>query len=167
MAVKEELQDSKVVTVGYTVREPEIIQNTDETDTEQELTETGRLKSRRSFSDTQSGPSYTDVVLKNAVYGVVVASKEGSLPDSVQLDVKQVQASDAAERMVKQLVSESYGIVDSYDVTLLVNGETVQPDGEIEIGLPIPAAYENSLIQVAYVTEDGSVELYETRRSAE
>ncbi|SCG93732.1 Predicted RNA-binding protein%2C contains TRAM domain [uncultured Clostridium sp.] len=165
MAVKEELQDSKVVTVGYTVREPEIIQNTDETDTEQELTETGRLKSRRSFSDTQSGPSYTDVVLKNAVYGVVVASKEGSLPDSVQLDVKQVQASDAAERMVKQLVSESYGIVDSYDVTLLVNGETVQPDGEIEIGLPIPAAYENSLIQVAYVTEDGSVELYETRRS--
>ena len=57
---------------GYTVREPEIIQNTDETDTEQELTETGRLKSRRSFSDTQSGPSYTDVVLKNAVYGVVV-----------------------------------------------------------------------------------------------
>lgn len=165
MAVKEELQDSKVVTVGYTVREPEIIQNTDETDTEQELTGTGRLKSRRSFSDTQSGPSYTDVVLKNAVYGVVVASKEGSLPDSVQLDVKQVQASDAAERMVKQLVSESYGIVDSYDVTLLVNGETVQPDGEIEIGLPIPAAYENSLIQVAYVTEDGSVELYETRRS--
>ena len=77
MAVKEELQDSKVVTVGYTVREPEIIQNTDETDTEQELTGTGRLKSRRSFSDTQSGPSYTDVVLKNAVYGVVVASKEG------------------------------------------------------------------------------------------
>ena len=87
------------------------------------------------------------------------------LPENVQLDVKQVQTSDAAERMVKQLVSESYGIVESYDVTLLVNGEAVQPEGTIEIGLPIPASCENSLIQVAYVTEDGSVELYDTRRS--
>ena len=101
MAVKEELQDSKVVTVGYTVREPELIKNTEDTDTELEQTGNGRLKSRRSFSDAQSGPSFSDVVLKNAVYGVVVASKEDTLPDGVQLDVKQVQASDAAERMVK------------------------------------------------------------------
>ena len=165
LAVKNEMQDSKVVTVGYTVREPVLNENQEEETGLIQEDGSGRLKSRRSFSDTQSGPSYTGTVLRNAVYGIVVAAEENVLPENVQLDVKQVQTSDAAERMVKQLVSESYGIVESYDVTLLVNGEAVQPEGTIEIGLPIPASCENSLIQVAYVTEDGSVELYDTRRS--
>ena len=48
---------------------------------------------------------------------------------------------------------------------LQVNGEAVQPDGEIEIGLPIPAEYENTLIQIVYLAEDGSVQFYNTRRS--
>ena len=70
----------------------------------------------------------------------------------------QVKITDTSERMVKQMLSDSYGVVAGYEVELQVNGEAVQPDGEIEIGLPIPAEYENTLIQIVYLAEDGSVQ---------
>ncbi len=165
IAVKDHMQDSKVLTVGYTVREPEVIVEPETEETMIDQGDNGRLMSRRSYSDTQSGPSYTDVVLRNATYGVVVASEEGTIPDNVQLKVDQVKITDTSERMVKQMLSDSYGVVAGFEVELQVNGEAVQPDGEIEIGLPIPAEYENTLIQIVYLAEDGSVQFYNTRRS--
>ena len=165
IAVKDHMQNSKVLTVGYTVREPEVIVEAETEETTVDQGDNGRLMSRRSYSDTESGPSYTDVVLKNATYGVVVASEEGTIPDNVQLKVDQVKITDTSERMVKQMLSDSYGVVAGFDVQLQVNGEAVQPDGEIEIGLPIPAEYENTLIQIVYLAEDGSVQFYSTRRS--
>ena len=165
VAVKDHMQNSKVLTVGYTVREPEVIVEAETEETTVDQGDNGRLMSRRSYSDTESGPSYTDVVLKNATYGVVVASEEGTIQDNAQLKVDQVKITDTSERMVKQMLSDSYGVVAGYEVELQVNGEAVQPDGEIEIGLPIPAEYENTLIQIVYLAEDGSVQFYSTRRS--
>lgn len=165
VAVKDHMQNSKVLTVGYTVREPEVIVEAETEETTVDQGDNGRLMSRRSYSDTESGPSYTDVVLKNATYGVVVASEEGIIQDNAQLKVDQVKITDTSERMVKQMLSDSYGVVAGYEVELQVNGEAVQPDGEIEIGLPIPAEYENTLIQIVYLAEDGSVQFYSTRRS--
>lgn len=165
IAVKDHMQNSKVLTVGYTVREPEVIVEAETEETTVDQGDNGRLMSRRSYSDTESGPSYTDVVLRNATYGVVVASEEGTIPDNVQLKVDQVKITDTSERMVKQMLSDSYGVVAGYEVELQINGEAVQPDGEIEIGLPIPAEYENTLIQIVYLAEDGSVQFYSTRRS--
>ena len=139
---------------------------TPEEESQQNLgNQSDRLQSRRSFSDTESGPSYTDVVLRNASYGAVVAADEGILPETVQLVVEKTNVTDAVERRVKQVISESFGVVSSYDVKLLVNGEEAQPDGTIEIGLPIPVEYENAMIYIVHVQEDGNIELYETRRS--
>ena len=159
------MADSKVLTAGYTVREPVVVEEIEEEETPQDNSGTGRLQSRRNFSNAQAGPSFTDVVLKNAVYGVVVSTDEEVLPENVQLLVEQTETTDASERMVKQIINENYGLVAAYNVTLLSDGQEIQPDGEIEIGLPIPAAYENSIVQVVCLQEDGSVETFETRRS--
>ncbi len=96
---------------------------------------------------------------------MVVSTDEEVLPENVQLLVEQTGTTDASERMVKQIINENYGLVAAYNVTLLSDGQEIQPDGEIEIGLPIPAAYENSIVQVVCLQEDGSVETFETRRS--
>ena len=165
IAVKNQMADSKVLTAGYTVREPVVVEEIEEEETPQDNSGTGRLQSRRNFSNAQAGPSFTDVVLKNAVYGVVVSTDEEVLPENVQLLVEQTGTTDASERMVKQIINENYGLVAAYNVTLLSDGQEIQPDGEIEIGLPIPAAYENSIVQVVCLQEDGSVETFETRRS--
>lgn len=165
IAVKEHMQDSKILSVGYTVREPVVVEVQEEEQEQVEVSTGNRLQSRRSFSDSESGPSYTDVVLRNATYGAVISAEEGILPDDVQLKVEQTQVTETSQRMVKQMISDTYGVVSSYNVTLLVNGEEVQPDGKIEIGLPIPAEYENSIIHIVHVEEDGTVEVYDTRRS--
>ncbi len=165
IAVKNHMADSKILTAGYTVREPVVVEETVEEETVQDNSGTGRLQSRRNFSNAQTGPSFTDVVLKNAVYGVVISANEDVLPANVQLLVEQTGIADASERMVKQIISENYGLVAAYNVTLLSDGQEVQPEGQIEIGLPIPAEYENSIVQVVCLQEDGSVETFETRRS--
>ena len=165
IAVMDHMQDSRILTVGYTVREPEAVLEEEPEET-QVITETsGRLQSRRSFSDTESGPSFSGIVLRNAVYGAVVSAEEEVLPENVQLQVERTQVTESVDNMVRQMISDNYGVVAGYDVTLLVDGEEVQPDGEIEIGLPIPVDYENSLIRVIHVKEDGSIEVFDTRRS--
>lgn len=165
IAVMDHMQDSRILTVGYTVREPEAVLEEEPEET-QVITETsGRLQSRRSFSNAGAGPSFSGVVLRNAVYGAVVSAEEGVLPENVQLQVERTQVTESVDNMVRQMISDNYGVVAGYDVTLLVDGEEVQPDGEIEIGLPIPVDYENSLIRVIHVQEDGSIEVFDTRRS--
>ena len=147
------------------MKEPIVIEAVEEEETQNLDNQSNRLQSRRSFSDTESGPSYKDVVLRNASYGAIVAAEEGVLPEQVQLLVESTNVTDAIDRRVKQVISESFGVVASYDVTLLVNGEEAQPEGTIEIGLPIPVEYENAMIYIIHVQEDGNIELYETRRS--
>lgn len=165
IAVKDQMRDSNILKVGYTVKEPIVIEEVGAEETKVPDSQSDRLQSRRSFSDTESGPSYKDVVLRNASYGAVVAAEEGVLPDQVQLVVESAKVTDAVNRRVKQVISENFGVVASYDVTLLVNGEESQPEGTIEIGLPIPVEYENAMIYIVHVQEDGNIELYETRRS--
>ena len=165
IAVKDKMQDSNILKVGYTVKEPVVIEAVEEEGTQNYGNQSNRLQSRRSFSDTESGPSYKDVILRNASYGAIVAAEEGVLPDQVQLIVESTNVTDAVDRRVKQVISDSFGVVASYDVTLLLNGEETQPEGTIEIGLPIPVEYENAMIHIVHVQEDGNIELFETRRS--
>ena len=165
IAVKDKMQDSNILKVGYTVKEPVVIETVEEEGTQNYGNQSNRLQSRRSFSDTESGPSYKDVVLRNATHGAIVAAEEGTLPDQVQLIVESTNVTDAVDRRVKQVISDSFGVVASYDVSLLVNGEEAQPEGTIEIGLPIPVEYENAMIYIVHVQEDGNIELFETRRS--
>ena len=63
IAVKNQMADSKVLTAGYTVREPVVVEEIEEEETPQDNSGTGRLQSRRNFSNAQAGPSFTDVVL--------------------------------------------------------------------------------------------------------
>ena len=66
---------------------------------------------------------------------------------------------------MKQLVDESYNIVQSYDVSLVVDGMEIEPEGEVELGLTIPSEYENAIIKVVQLQDDGTIQIYETRRS--
>ena len=165
IAVKKHMSDSRILSVGYTVREPVVIETSAEE--EEQITEngSGRLQSRRSFSDTESGPSYTDIVLRNAIYGVVVSGEEGSLREDAVLKVENMQVSDSTEQMVKSVLADSYGVIASYNVQMVAADEEVQPEEEIEIGIPIPAEYQNSIIHLVKVQEDGYMKVCNTRRS--
>ncbi|MEG2174009.1 MAG: hypothetical protein RR135_00810, partial [Oscillospiraceae bacterium] len=56
-------------------------------------------------------------------------------------------------------------IVTLYDVSLEQDGERVQPQGTVEIGIPIPTAYQNGVVTICRVGTDNTVEEYQPRRS--
>lgn len=167
VAVKSGMSDSKILNVGYTVKEP-VVEEEGAVLSEEEISIDnfdGRLKSRSTFEGASKGPSYEDIILKNATYGILVSSNFDVIPENTELTVNRYQIENSAGNLVRQTLGEYYQLVSGYDVTLTVNGEEVQPDGTIEIGLPIPAEYENTLLYLVYVSEDGTIEVLETRRS--
>lgn len=87
------------------------------------------------------------------------------IDDNAKLVLSAVQSSQTSVNLVKQLVDESYNIVQSYDVSLEVDGIEVEPDGEAELGLTIPSEYENAIIKIVELQDDGTIHVYETRRS--
>lgn len=167
MAVKDRMTASKVNSAIFTVREPEVI-ITDEEAEEEVMGQTGdRLMSRRAYMNNSSGPAYSDFVLKSVATGVVVSAEEGAIPAETSVEVMETVVDTALNNAVMSSMGEDYGAVASYDVSLTIGTETLQPTGDVELGLPIPQQYRNSAISIAYVDEDGNVEVCETRRDGD
>ncbi len=165
VAVVDGMESSNILTRQLTVREPVVVETEEETTTNiGEDSSTNRLQSRTTFSDT-SGPSYEDVVLRNATYGAVVSAEHDVIPDDVILKIERTMVNETANTMLQQRLGSNYALITSYDINLLSNGESVQPNGTIEIGLPIPTEYENTIIYMVYFADDGTMEVYDTRRS--
>lgn len=165
MAVKAGMRESKVLTVGYTVREPVVEEEgTDDVQIQVE-NESGRLMSRRTFSGENQGPSLHDIVLKNPTYGVMVGTTFDVIPDDSKLNVSSTNASESGKAMLKQNLGEHYDFVSTFEIGLESEGEEIQPDGVIELGIPIDPEFENAVIYVVYVGDDGTIEVADTRRS--
>ena len=49
-------------------------------------------------------------------------------------------------------------------MTLYQDGKRVQPDGTVEIALPLPEAYWNADVSLIYNNEKGQISVIETRR---
>ncbi|MDD6657405.1 MAG: chitobiase/beta-hexosaminidase C-terminal domain-containing protein [Lachnospiraceae bacterium] len=165
IATKENMQASDIVTARFTVREPVEVVVEEEKTTNYVQDTSGRLVSRRTFAGADSGPSHSDFVIRNINYGAVLSADSGVVADNAQLVLSIVQSSQTSVNLVKQLVDESYNIVQSYDVSLVVDGMEIEPEGEVELGLAIPSEYENAIIKVVQLQDDGTIQIYETRRS--
>ena len=96
---------------------------------------------------------------------VKLSASDGVLPENGYVEAVAVDDADQLELMKEAadetLKEENRRVTDIFAADIILyneDGEAVQPDGEIEIGLPIPAEYENTLIQIVYLAEDGSVQ---------
>ena len=55
-------------------------------------------------------------------------------------------------------------ILASYDMKLMQGEQEVQPEGEVEIGIPIPTEYRNAAVTIVYISKDHTVTKQPTRR---
>lgn len=164
MAVKDRMTNSEVSSAIYTVKEPVIIIEDEKPQEEQEQESGDRLMSRRVYMDEQGGPAYSDFVIKSAATGVVVSAEEGAIPAESQVEVAETAVDSALNYAVEGSVGKEYAAVASYEVSLVSGEQQVQPEGDVEIGLPVEQQYRNRAFSIAHVDEDGNVETYETRR---
>jgi hypothetical protein len=164
IAVLSTMRVSEVSVAQYTVVEPTATPAPTPEATQAPVTTTDRLQSRRTYASSQTGTSYTDTVLTDKASGTVLSAQAGAVPDGAVMVVQQVAATAADEAAVRSAGKGKITAV--YTVTLMKDGDVVQPQGEVEVGFAIPSAYQNAVVDTSQVNDDGTVTALSTRRSA-
>ena len=165
VAYREDLQLSKVGTFQYLVDTIPAVEAKKEAEAQAEAealhdTDVSGLARKDDFDET----AYEDRILRENECGTVVSGTEASLDDNTVLITEAEACSDTAAKNVKKLFGEDYKILASYDMYLMKGGSKVQPAGQVEIGIPIPAEYENAAVTIIYIDNNDKITRQETRR---
>ena len=165
VAYRENLQLSKVGTFQYLVDTIPAVEAKKEAEAQAEAealhdTDVSGLARKDDFDET----AYEDRILRENECGTVVSGTEASLDENTVLITETEACSDTAVKNVKKLFGEDYKILASYDMYLMKGGSKVQPAGQVEIGIPIPAEYENAAVTIIYIDNNDKITRQETRR---
>lgn len=163
IAVGEGMDESDVATATYTVRAPAPAESEAPQDTQAQTTVTDRLTSRRTYNSAGDGPTYSDIVLRESACNTVLSAREGNVPENALLTVSRVNPGEGDEATVNSSLNQTIALV--YETQLTVDGETVEPLGEVEIGFAIPAEYQNGIVTVSRINDDGTLTQFSARRS--
>jgi hypothetical protein len=165
-AVKRGLHTSVVNTVTYTVQEP--VPEAEEAEEEEADFQINpdKLFLFDQFLGADSGPLFSDIVLRDPATQIVLSTNTGIVPDGVQLVASQ-NPSPSSEHNENAMRALDLRLESVYDVSLVYNSEEVQPSkpGSVEIGLPIPEGYEDTVVIVCHISDNGTVSGFPTRRS--
>jgi len=165
-AIKQGMNASVANTVTYTVAYPS--EEEAEADTLQIQWSTDKLFLFDQFVDSGEGPLFEDIVLRDSQTLTVVSAAGDALPENVQLVVVRERSPSAEdEDAVTRALDMGLGAL--YNITLVgPGGEPVQPltSNGVEVGVPIPEGYEDTIVLICRINENGTVTAFPTRRSA-
>lgn len=165
IATKTGLHPSVLNSATYTVLTPEPEPEAVDEEEEAYRQTMDRLMNRHDFSSQTAGPLYEEdgMVIRDHTTFAVLSAPNDSFPENVQLVVEPITPSGEDRKAVRNELS--FGILSMYDISVQKDGIAVQPNGPVEIGIPIPDSYQNAVIVVCYVDNNGSAVAYPTRRS--
>ncbi len=167
VAEKDDMCDSEILCLNYKVEEvPVVIEKEKAAAKEAEEglkpSDVSNLASRR--VQPMEGIAGSDVVLSDFLSKVTIRDNMSLIPSQTTLRGKEISISDDAEAEVKKLLGEDYELVYNYSLALYNSGERIYPEGQIEIGIPIPKEYENADVTIVSINENDGVEVYDARR---
>lgn len=165
-AYREDLQLSEISEFNYTV---ETIPAVEMKRAEEERLAAEGLHDTDASALERTGEAETSTygrrTLQEKTCGTEVSFGRESVPDGVVLVTEEKEYASEALNNVKKVFGDEYTILGSYDIRLMRGGTVVQPDGEVEIGVPVPEGYENAAVTLIYVDSGNKVSQLETRRS--
>lgn len=158
--------DSSILTLSYQVDEIPIEIEKDkiaQQEAEEGLkpTDTSNLESRHTQPMKESE---SDVKLNDFLSAIEIRGDESILPVNATFRGKEVSISQRAEAEAKKLLGDDYELVQNFSFAVYSNGEQIYPEGQIEIGIPIPKEYENADITIVSINENNGVKVYNARR---
>ncbi|SCG93765.1 Uncharacterised protein [uncultured Clostridium sp.] len=165
VAYEESMQLSKVGTFQYVVDTiPAVEQKKAEEErlAEEALHDTDASALARITDETENTGSRK--VLKEKNCQTLVSGPEENFPKHVELVTEKQEYAPEAQKNVQQIFGREYAILASYDMKLVQGEEIVQPEGEVEIGIPIPAKYQNAAVTIVYINEENKVTKTDTWR---
>ena len=165
-AYREDMQLSAVTELYYQV---DTIPAVEQKKAEEALLEEQQLKDTDSSAlarteEQQQSTYYQSRVLRERDCNTVVSSTWESIPSDAVLVTEKQEYGQEALANVRQLFGDDYTIISSYNMYLMRGSTIAQPQGEVEIGMPIPEAYENAAVTIVYIDKNNKITKKETRR---
>ena len=105
--------------------------------------------------------------------GVKISTPEGSTAvlnenTEVHVDTVTENVTEQTKEKIEIIGGKNAEVLASYDISLLLDGVSVQPGGAVEVTLPIPeATSEYGALIVVYIDDNGNVTPCETRINAD
>ena len=93
--------------------------------------------------------------------GIVFEANEGVFAEGTQLTVEEIKTDNPTYESVKNILSEVTDTFTVYDISAVLNGAKVQPNGEVKVEFKIPDGYGTD-VAVFYIADDGNFEKLES-----
>lgn len=93
--------------------------------------------------------------------GIVFEANEGVFAEGTQMTVEEIKTDNPTYESVKNILSEVTDTFTVYDISAVLNGAEVQPNGEVTVTFNIPEGYGTD-VAVYYIADDGNFEKLES-----
>ena len=98
---------------------------------------------------------------KDETTGILFETEEGVFAEGTQLTVEEIKTDNPTYESVKNVLSEVADTFTLYDVSAVLNGAEVQPNGEVTVTFNIPEGYGTD-VAVFYISDAGTYEKLES-----
>ncbi len=89
---------------------------------------------------------------------VTVSADEGVFPVGVIINVDPIAAESETNKTVLKTLEGQVSKVRAYDITAIMNGAKIQPNGKVKVAFKVPSDFDINNIGVFYVSDDGKYE---------
>ena len=116
------------------------------------------------FADTVIPAIGKPVYLADKATGVTLYAEAGMLPDGTQMVVNAIMESHQDYAAAKDILKNKADKFVLYDITLIgADGNPVQPNGAVTVGIPVPDGYDTAALAVHRINDDKTTSEYGVR----
>lgn len=98
---------------------------------------------------------------KDETTGILFETEAGIFTEGTQVTVEEIKQDSSSYESVKNILAEMSDTFTLYDISAVLNGAKVQPNGEVTVTFNIPEGYGTD-VAVYYIADDGNFEKLES-----
>lgn len=88
--------------------------------------------------------------------GISFESDTGVVPEDTQIVVKPVEKGNANFTIINNALEHTSNKWVAYDITLMSQGVTIQPNGKVKITMPVPSGFNKNKMVLYRIEDDGT-----------
>jgi len=98
---------------------------------------------------------------KDASTGVEIKCNQGVFEAGTEVEVKKIDETSEQYQQANVVLQDVGGQFQAFDISAVLNGAKVQPNGTVEVTFELPEGFSNNSC-VVFVGDDGSIEIMST-----
>ena len=149
-SVCEATENREIEALGHDFEDPKTIK-------EPTISETG-LKQGKCKICGQITEEIIPCTAKDETTGVVIETDKGVFQEGTELKVEEIKKENKEKhKEIKKALKEVSEKFVAYDITTVLNGAKVQPNGKIKVTFKIPEGFSN-ILKVFFIGDDGTTQ---------